>query len=305
MKSESPIATCTYGWGRVFRLYDDYLEANGVRHVLNDLTHVHQLYRNVMGIPSARLELYFGEKKLVLAGIAEIEDAQKTAACLTTRLNASHPTQQEELAQAVTEEVDIPGRKGMLRDQCERTRARVRIERFRQRWLQGHGEDSTHENQFGRQARREGGLLEVAVPVRMLPGERAHYITDAALCGERTEIPPGHLRPTWQGASLEYFGKLSSFPYGRGRLYPALDQGMLILTSRRVIYIGRKSQVMLDNINLLHVSRLRGAIALHADQWQKRHIFEMRRPLECAMCLEYILQRLQGKVTWTYPEPNK
>jgi len=273
--------------------------------VLNDLTHVHQLYRNVMGIPSARLELYFGEKKLVLAGIAEIEDAQKTAACLTTRLNASHPTQQEELAQAVTEEVDIPGRKGMLRGQCERTRARVRIERFRQRWLQGHGEDSTHENQFGRQARREGGLLEVAVPVRMLPGERAHYITDAALCGERTEIPPGHLRPTWQGASLEYFGKLSSFPYGRGRLYPALDQGMLILTSRRVIYIGRKSQVMLDNINLLHVSRLRGAIALHADQWQKRHIFEMRRPLECAMCLEYILQRLQGKVTWTYPEPNK
>src|SRR5260370_2607711 len=165
MKSESSIATCTYGWGRVFRLYDDYLEANGVRHALNDLTHVRQLYRNVMGIPSARLELYFGEKKLVLAGIAEIEDAQKTAAYLTTQLNASHTTQQEELAQAVTEEVDIPGGKGMLRDQCERTRARVRIERFRQRWLQAHGEDSKRENRFGQQARPQGGPPHVAVPV--------------------------------------------------------------------------------------------------------------------------------------------
>jgi len=295
MRYESPIATCTYGWGRVFRLYNDYLEANGARHALNDLTHVRQLYRNVMGIPSARLELYFGERKLVLAGIPEIEDAQKTVAYLTTRLNAFHMTQQEELAQAVTEEVEIPGRKRMLRDQCERTRARVRIERFRQRWLQGHSVDSTGEYQCGGQARREGSLPEVAVPARMLPGEYAHYITDAALCGERNEVPPGQLPTTRQGASLQYFGNLSSSPYGRGRLYPVLDQGMLILTSRRVIYIGRKSQVMLDYINLLHVSRLRGAIALQADHWQKRHIFEMRRPLECAMYLEYILQRLQEK----------
>src|SRR5262249_32702524 len=117
MRSESPIATCTYGWGRVFRLYNDYLEANGARHALNDLTHVRQFYRNVMGIASARLELYFGERKLVLAGIPEIEDAQKTAAYLTMRLDAFHITQQEELAQAVTEEVEIPGGKRMLRDQ--------------------------------------------------------------------------------------------------------------------------------------------------------------------------------------------
>ena len=244
MQSESPIATCTYGWGRVFRLYNDYLEVNGVRYALNGLTHVRQLYRSIMGIPSAHLELYFGERKLVLAGIPEIEDAQKTVVYLTTRLNESHTTQQEK------------------------------------------------------------GLPEVAAPVRMLPGEHAHYITDAALCGERNEIPQGHLRPTLHGASLQYFGKFSSSPYGRGRLYPVLDQGMLILTSRRVIYIGRKGQVMLDYSNLLHVSRLRGAIALQADQWQKQHIFAMRRPLECAMYLEYILQRLQEKVTSTYPEPN-
>jgi hypothetical protein len=305
MQSESPIATCTYGWGRVFRLYNDYLEANGARHALNGLTHVRQLYHNVMGIPSARLELSFGERKLVLAGIPEIEDAQKTVAHLTTWLNASHTTPREELAQAVTQEVEIPEGKRMLRDQCEHTRSRVRIERFRQRLLQWHSEDSMRENQSRRQVRSEAGLPEVAVPVRMLPGEQAHYITDAALCGERNETLPGRLHSTWQGASLEYFGKLSSSLYGRGRLYPVLDQGMLILTSRRVIYIGRKCQVMLDYINLLHISRLRGAIALQADYWQKRRIFEMRRPLECAMYLEFILQRLQERVTLTYAEPDE
>ena len=305
MQSESPIATCTYGWGRVFRLYNDYLEANGARHALNGLTHVRQLYYNVMGIPSARLELSFGERKLVLAGIPEIEDAQKTAAHLTTWLNTSHTTQREEPAQAVTEEVNIPDGKRMLRDQCERTRDRVRIERFRQRSLQWHNEDSMREKQSGRQVRSESSLPEVMVPVRMLPGEQAHYITDAALCGERNETVPGRLHSTWQGASLEYFSKLSSSLYGRGRLYPVLDQGMLILTSRRVIYVGRTCQVLLDYINLLHVSRLRGAIALQADYWQKRRIFEMRRPLECAMYLEYILQRLQERVAWTYTEPDK
>jgi len=303
MQSESPIATCTYGWGRVFRLFNDYLEANGACHALNDLTHVRQLYRNVMGIPSARLELHFGERKLVLAGIPEIEDAQKTVAYLTTRLNQM--TQQEELAQAITEEVEIPDMKGMLRDQCEPTRARVRIERFRQRLLQGHGQDSTRENQRGRQAHHEEDLLEVAVPARMLPGEYAHYITDAALCGERDEVQQEEPSSTRQGAYLQYFSKLPSSPYGRGKLYPVLDQGMLILTSKRVIYIGRKSQVILDYIDLLHVSRLRGAIALQADHWQKRYIFEMRRPLECAMYLEHILQRLQEKETWRYPEPNE
>ncbi len=305
MQGESPVATCTYGWGRVFQLYNDYLEANGSRHALNGLTHVRPVYRSVMGIPSAHLELYFGEGKLVLAGIPEIEDAQKIVAHLTARLNASHTTQREELAQAVTEEVEIPDSKRMLRDQCERTRARVRVERFRQRSLQWHSKDSTRENQPRRQVHSGAGLPEVAVPVHMLPGEQAHYITDAALCGERSETAPGRLHSTWQGASLEYFGKLSSSLYGRGRLYPVLDQGMLILTSRRVIYIGRKCQVMLDYINLLHVSRLRGAIALQADHWQKRRIFEMRRPLECAMYLEYILQRLQERVTWTYAEPGE
>ena len=305
MQSESPIATCTYGWGRIFRLYNDYLEANGARHALNGLTHVRQLYHNVMGIPSARLELSFGERKLVLAGIPEIEDAQKTVVHLTTWLNASHTTPREELAQAVTQEVEIPEGKRMLRDQCEHTRSRARIERFRQRLLQWHSEDSMRENQSGRQVRSEAGLPEVAVPVHMLPGEQAHYITDAALCGERNETLPGRLHSTWQGASLEYFGKLSSSLYGRGRLYPVLDQGMLILTSRRVIYIGRKCQVMLDYINLLHISRLRGAIALQADYWEKRRIFEMRRPLECAMYLEFILQRLQERVTWTYAEPDE
>lgn len=305
MQSESPIATCTYGWGRVFRLYNDYFEANGARHALNGLTHVRQLYHNVMGIPSAHLELSFGERKLVLAGIPEIEDAQKTLAHLTTWLNASHTTQREELAQAVTEEVEIPEGKRMLRDQCEHTRSRVRIERFRQRSLKWHSEDSMRENQSGRQIRPGVGLPEVAVPVRMLPGEQAHYITDAALCGERNETLPGRLHSTWQGASLEYFVKLSSSLYSRGRLYPVLDQGMLILTSRRVIYIGRKCQVMLDYINLLHVSRLRGAVALQADYWQKRRIFEMRCPLECAMYLEFILQRLQERVTRAYTEPDE
>jgi hypothetical protein len=67
----------------------------------------------------------------------------------------------------------------------------------------------------------------------------------------------------------------------------------MILTSERMIYIGRRSQIVLSYARLLHVSRLRGAIAFMADHWSRREIFELQRPLEATMYLEYILQRFQ------------
>jgi hypothetical protein len=77
--------------------------------------------------------------------------------------------------------------------------------------------------------------------------------------------------------------------------YIARDHGVLILTSERMIYIGRRSQIVLSYARLLHVSRLRGAIAFMADHWSRREIFELQRPLECTMYLEYILQRFQER----------
>ena len=68
---------------------------------------------------------------------------------------------------------------------------------------------------------------------------------------------------------------------------------MLILTNLRMIYMGRRSQIVLDYGRLLHISRLRGAIAFQATHWYRREIFELRRPLECAMYIETILTHFQ------------
>ncbi len=198
MKSDGAMVVCTFGWGSVFRLYREYLEVDGTGYALAKLTYVRPMYREVLGIPSARLELRFGKKKLVLPGIAAVKDAEKVAEYLSM-------------------------------------------------WL------------------KEG---DVSVPVRLLPDECAYYMTEATLCGERTE-----------GSSCSS--------------YPMLDQGMLILTSRRMIYLGRKGQVMLDYECLGQVELLDGALALGADHWSQRGIFAMHRPVGCAMCLEYVLQRLE------------
>ncbi|HEY6541188.1 MAG TPA: hypothetical protein VIZ18_09630 [Ktedonobacteraceae bacterium] len=114
----------------------------------------------------------------------------------------------------------------------------------------------------------------VAVPVLLARGEGAHYSTPATLCGE-------HIQETWRST------------------YPAQDHGLLILTDRRIIYIGRKSQLVLDYARLLHVSRLRGAIAFEAEHWQKRVIFAVPRPDECAACVETIARALKQE------EPGK
>ena len=117
----------------------------------------------------------------------------------------------------------------------------------------------------------------IAVPLPLARGEGAHYSAPATLCGER-------IQETWRST------------------YPAQDHGLLILTNRHIIYIGRKSQLVLDYARLLHVSRLRGAVALEAEHWQKRVIFAVPRPDECASCIETITRALkQEEPGWEEP----
>ena len=229
-QSEVPLAVYTFGWGRLFRLYRDYLDIHGTHYALTDLTSVRSIFHHILGISSARLELHFGKKKLVLPGIADIEDVQQTVTYLSMRLHERRNAYATNLAEAAMAQTEVPG------------------------WYQAQPEGE-----------RTRALPYVAVPMLMLPGERGLYMTDAALCAE--------------GGSTH-------------RNYPLVDQGTLILTSRRVIYVGRKSQITLDYARLSHVSRLRNALALQARQ--RRVIVAMRRPLECATYLEYILRRFQA-----------
>ena len=212
MDSGQAMAVCAYGWGKEFRLYHEYLSVDGKRYRLCDLTRVHSTFRTVLGVPSACLELKFGREKLVLRGIAAIDDARRIVEYLTS-------------------------------------------------WCQNMGFSM---------------LPVVPVPVCLFPGEQAHFLVNATLCGERlqeTLHPASSVSPT----------------------YPAQDHGLLILTNRRMVYIGRKSQTVLDYAHLLHVSCLRGAIAFEADHWQKRVIFALFRPEECAAYVEAILRTLHLK----------
>ena len=120
----------------------------------------------------------------------------------------------------------------------------------------------------GKQYAQVDTMPLITVPVRLARGEGAHYSTRATLCGECIQ-------------------EMSHYTY------PAQDHGLLILTNRRIIYIGRKSQLVLDYPRLLHVSRLRGAVAFEAEHWQKRVIFEVPRPEECATCVETIQRTMK------------
>ncbi len=321
MRKEPPLVSCAFGWGKVCHLYQDCLDVNGKHYVLAELKDIRPIYRKVMGVSSARLELVFGRKKVVLRGIVALEDLSKIVEYLSAECSSRsdlestdcdqtssseqtdetpseagewdsqeyrrgapllydgknvpstvgaitssqdrHPAgtseelSQSELAKITTLPVEVPGWLRLLQEQHERRQKRVRVERS----LREYGFDL---EKLAQRLQLEP-LPCVQVPVRLLPGEEAHYRTDATLCGERI------------GEPMRY-------------VYPALDYGLLILTNLRLIYIGRKSQLVLDYARLLHVSRLRGALAFDADHWRKRVIFELSRPLECAMYLECILE---------------
>ena len=291
-----PIVECAYGWGRKVRLYPEYLEVHNTSYPLKDLTYIRSAYRTLLGVPSARLEIHFGKRSMVLRGIAALEDVQYMLAYVNThfpgkdwsmfdsgkRQNPSAAcVPPEELAMLLTPmstlqecspvteqdvctsdfaaaQVEAPSWQQMRQERRERRVRRLRVEHA----LREHGFDvEALECHL-----REETLPIVAVPLQLLSGEQAHYSTDATLCGE----------PIIESARCTY---------------PARDHGTLIFTNRRVIYLGRRSQIVLDYDRLLHTSRLRGAIAFHVKEKQKREIFEVQRPLESTMYLDCLLQR--------------
>ena len=298
MRNEPLIAECAFAWGQVFRLYRNYLDVRGTCYPLADLTHVHPVYQHVLGISSVRLELRFGKKKVILRGIAAMKDAQVVVEYLTSQylgrtgadkawsrtreaedqsetVLETQPVLEEfsaislqdlslkERAQAPTDKVETLTWQRSRQDQRERKRRRLHAERS----VREHGFDV----EKLAERLKEETLPQVTVPVRLLPGECAHYSTDATLCGEPV------------GGTIRY-------------TYPAKDHGTLILTNKRLVYIGRKNQIVLDYARLFHVSRLRGAIAFQAEHWYRREIFQVRRSLECTMYLECILERCKSSL---------
>ncbi len=321
MRREPPIAVCAYGWGQKFQLYANYLVVSGTTYPLSELTHIHPVYQQVMGISSVRLELRFGKQKITLRGIAALEEAHKVVDYLTKqyvgfaqpeqpqhstgeseKLNPTIKREMQEtlepetlpvlqvastqlpqtqnfwvqtLAQAPTAKTETQNWQRFRQEQRERRHRRLHVERS----LREHGFD------VATLARRlkENTLPEICVPIYLLSGEHAHYSTDATLCGEPSSSATYHT-------------------------YPAKEHGTLILTSKRIVYLGRKSQIVLDYGQLSHVSRLRGAIAFQAEHWYKREILEVPRSLECIMFLDHILERFSATrvpVANTYVQFNQ
>lgn len=308
-----PIIECVYGWGQVMRLYDDHLDIGGTSYPLLDLSAIHSSYYHVLGVPSVRLELCFKYKKVVLRGIAAIEIAQRTASYLSAFCRLQTP--EVVLAPVANVRVDLPQWvTGVTRENCqtedvlqvgicqqattesvERTRMtddysvepQKRFLAFKMPHWQLIGWEQRQrrlKRVQAERAKREHGfdveqlvqrlqaetLPQVYVPTRLLAGEFAHYCTNTTLCEE----------PLSGAKQASYCVK---------------DQGMLIFTDRRMIYIGRRRQLVLDYSRLLHVSRLPGAIAILSESWARRELFEVQFPLECTMYLDAILLRVQKR----------
>ncbi len=299
--NSKPLVTCNYGWKRTCVLYHDRIDVDGTLYALEDLVHVRSIYRTVMNIPSVRLELRFRAQDVILRGIAAVQDAQKIVEYLDTycadtqhissRLRWSryplsqplrvpatsttdeltpiavpHHRDMQEHTEAITAPVEAPAWLQDLEQHVVYTREQQRTKAHRS--IRKYGFDV---QELANRAEADT-LPSVAVPLRLLPQEIAHYCTNATLASE-TPI-----------ASQDQAARFT---------YTTTDQGRLIFTSTRMIYLGRKGQIVLDYTRLTHVSRLRNAIVFSADHWSKRHVFEMERPLECAMYLDSILRQFQ------------
>ncbi|GHO94380.1 hypothetical protein KSF_044280 [Reticulibacter mediterranei] len=308
-----PLLECKYGWGQHLRLYPEYLDLDGSLYPLNDLLCVSPVYQQFLGIASARLEIAFQRKTLVVRGIAEVDVARKIVEYLMQQLTylllkdesdgassemvaVQHPpattaswpayfsgdlsiplsssplvlpacyppcTEERvlrERASATTLPIETPYWQRVHQEQRQRRFKRLQTERS----LREHGFDV----EKLAQDLQQGLIFPIQVSVHLFAGEYAYYCTEATRSGELLS----------SGEQLRRKGD---------------DYGALIFTNERMIYLGRRGQIILGYAHLLYVSRMRRAVAFMAEHWKEREVFEVPRPLECTMYLEYLLQAFQ------------
>jgi hypothetical protein len=361
MSNEQVLLNCTFGWGKTCRLYLDTIEIAGKIYNLDDLTSISPTYRTVFGVPSARLELFFGLHRRVLRGISDIETVRRLVSHLQPYCSAEPRTGRTRAAQArnlaraqahawertnklpaiplspdenlasspsgslkrsalsqplslFEDEIrDTPAGESLLSEvssaidneligrepafSCadgvsslaegadEHAAAvsgdladvpnswpalhsqHLRTPRFQPPLHSVHlvspGQRMQDTSSMPVPAIKSNVLPVIHVPVRLQPGECAHYSIGAALCSDRVS---GSERAP----------------------YPPLDHGLLILTNRRIFYIGKRSQLILAYTHLWYVSLLHNAIALHIEQQFRRIIIELEHPQEWASRIEQL-----------------
>lgn len=324
-----PIVECVYGWGHVLRLYPDHLEIQGKLYSLSDLRNFEPSYRHILGVSSMRLELQFVAAIIVVRGIADIGLALKLIAYLNTWNDATIALTRKELYEASqlsfptmqapqqlilsaskqtsfweydaheqsTELVDVPVSsaamdteqelsrplsfspmeplKEPLEEPSEPSLPAWTAERYRQhdqrlRRLQVEREIRFYGFDAAALAKRlrDEPLAPISVPVPLHEGEIAYYRTEARLFDEFS--------------STEKRAKAK-----------AKDQGALILTNQRMLYLGQKRHIMLGYERVLLVEHVKGALVLSTEYWTRKQFFGMQYPLECAMYLEHALHNFQ------------
>lgn len=342
MSNKQALLDCTFGWGKTCHLYADSIEIAGKSYNLEDLTAIRPTFRTILGVPSARLELYFGPQRLVLRGIPDQETARLMVAhlrpyctaepCAVRARSRTGKTRSvaREQARAWERSTKLPAISvspaGNARDNAETLKHPIRCgdgasglsfddlapaplftedESFcaqgtpsetseqesevslplrDDEWPLAHSR-SLHTPRFQPPLRsvhlvppgqkvqdtcslpvpavKSSVLPVIHVPVRLQPGECAHYSIGASLCSDR--ISGSDRAP-----------------------YPPLDHGLLILTNRRIFYIGKRSQLILAYTHLWYVSLLHNAIALHIEQQFRRIIIELEHPQEWASRIEQL-----------------
>lgn len=285
--SQELLMECAYDWGKVFRIYRDSVQIHDTTYALSDLLSVQPTYHRFMGVSSARLVLSFTQQTVTLRGIAEVDALRQAVvfldACALHHDSAIEPIteympslrdaynpykeQVEDLSQAPTRPVATPAKLRQYPSQESEVKQQRRTCELHIRNLREGRSQREHRADVKLLVQRfqEQPLPTVPVPLRLQRNEYALYTIPATLYQEVS-------RNERQGTSNPK------------------DQGMLIFTTRRLIYLGRTNQLITDYVRLLRFSYQQDSITISTEHWLLGNIFRVRRPLECSVYLEAIME---------------
>lgn len=320
-----PIAECMYGWGHVLRLYQSHLEIQGKLYALSDLLNFKPSYHHVLGISSMRLELQFVSGTIVVRGVADIGSALNLIFYLNTWNDATVALMPKGLSEASQEPFSD--------DQISQPLVLTDAPRERFWEYDAHDHPTTLVD-LSESLDATDPALRLSLPLSLPPPaqppfavswtdelyaehdqclqrlqverEIRFYGFDVAALAKRLRdeslVPIMISLPLHEGEVAYYRTEVRLFDEfsGTEKRTKAKDQGTLLLTNQRMIYLGQKRRIMLGYAHLLQIEHVKGALVLSTEYWPKKQFFGMQQPLECAMYLEHALHCFQQSNSSAY-----
>jgi len=135
-------------------------------------------------------------------------------------------------------------------------------------------------------------LPSSSLPVKLAKGEVLHYVSRANLLEEKVVGYRAKGTRTTFKIIRGFYYTVRNISVERKTRIMVVDKGAVYLTSRRIIFIGRKSTCTIRLRKILQLKGYKDGVAIYVENRKKPFLFQLNEPYKFVTYVEVAVRRL-------------